>query len=252
MGRSLVIYAVLGLAACGGPTPNAELADLPGLQLSVTVEDLKDYDDDDRTPTDVGVTLSYDYDAFRAAHGGDCAVLGSVEATFDGHELSLAYEGGDESDFDGCYQPQLQANLELQAVDESIVTIRDDTLTATATYTAGVVAPRIATLRSPSEWSFGAGDTVIVAWSHPEDLVGASADTVEFSSSRNGDPGFRAPATYVDDEIHLAIPTWADDSDGSLRFVFGPDGGDATTCTGATACTWYSVLGYRHAVSIDG
>ena len=256
MCRPLTFYSslpFLGLAAAcgGGASPNATLADLPGLRLVLSMTELEDdADGDDSRPTDVNVSLRYDLDAFMNAHGGDCAVVDSVEGTCNGLELSLLPGGPD--DFD-CSEPRLQARVELPVADSSTVTIQDRTLTATATYGA-VLAPRIATLQSATEWRFAAGETAVVAWSHPEDFVAAPTELVSFETTRHVSPNFFvAPSTFVDDEIHFTIPSPAPvDGDGQLRFLFRIAEGAATTCTGATACMYYSAIAYRHAVEIDG
>jgi hypothetical protein len=240
---------LLLLSACAGdPAPNARLADLTNIHLSV-----QGWDPSDTEPTTGFVALSYDAGAFRAAHGGACAVLdGSFRGTVDGVTLDVDAGGGPD-DLDDCSPPALALDSGLDGATSFV--IGDDSLTITAEFAAEAFAPHEPTLRSPSTWRFAAGQAVVVGWSRPEDLVGLGTEPgqIYFHTGTLSDPNFfDLSASHTGDEIRFTIPDPAPITGaGLIVFRFGYSNGSAATCTGAASCTYSSTRGYVHSVHID-
>src|SRR5436190_5322717 len=99
-----VVVAVSCLAACtDGPAPNATLADLGGLSMSVEIWEARNDE-----PTAAFIQFSYDEAAFRAAHGDECAVVDSFDVSFPGARVLSKSRGANDYDFDDCYAPSVE------------------------------------------------------------------------------------------------------------------------------------------------
>jgi hypothetical protein len=247
MWRSLAIVALS--SACTGPTPNATLADLPGRSVSAQI-----WESTDDKPTPGFATVGYDTEAFRNAHGGECAVI-DLDASFGAAHVDTIWHGGDD-DFDGCSDPGFELTFPGVGEHDATLRIEDDSLTIEATFSAEQLAPHAPELRSPSMWRFGAGDAVVLGWSHPQDLIdGATflADPVYFHTGTLTDPNyFPITAVLSGDEIRFTLPHPAPiTGKGYIVTRFGYVNSAAITCTGATTCSLSREAGFSHTVTID-
>ena len=245
------LLASLVCAGCtSGPPANAELAELLSLRVGVQI-----WESTDREPTKGFFMVGYDEDAFRRAHDGECAVV-DIDAHFDGADLGHVSGGGNDTDFDDCYSPG--GEFEIDRIGEQAATLRvsDGSRTIEATFSAAQLAPHQPTLRSPSEWKFGGGDAVVLGWSHPDDFV-TGADFLDnpvyFHTGTLDDPNFFDiyNTQLVGDEIRFTIPNPPPiKGSGLIVARFGYAVGNATSCVGAASCTFSREAGYAHSVEI--
>jgi hypothetical protein len=239
---------IFALSACG-TSANTTLGELPMPRLSLQL-----WHGDDAGPTPGFASISYDVDTFRNAHDGACAVV-DLDASLTGADIETTWHGGDD-DFDGCSYPGFE--FDVSHLGERTVTLRavDGSFAIEATFSAEQLAPHLPTLRSPGEWRFGGGDTVVLGWSHPQDLItGADflPNPVYFHTGTITDPNyFDIEAQLAGDEIRFAIPDPPPIvGAGFIVTRFGYVDGTAITCKGATACTFSREAGYAHTVVID-
>lgn len=246
------VLPVLALVGCtDGSPPNATLADLPRLSVSMQI-----WQSSDAGPTTGFMTLGYDSEAFRASHGGECAVIGDYAVEFAGLEIGRKSRGGDDTDFDDCYAASFELSIP-QFGDTPLTSYRisDGSLTIEATFAPDTLVPHEPRLVSPTTWELAGGDAAVMIWSHPEDLIeGASflPHPVYFHTRRLEDPNyFDIDAQLVGDEIRFAIPDPPPIvGDGFIVARFGYVVGDAATCSGATRCAYSLERGYSHSVKI--
>ena len=225
---------------------NATLASLPNMSASLLV-----WAAEDGKPTTGFVTIAYDTEAFRAAHGGHCAELGDLDVNIDHVTITEISPGGDTDEAD-CGLPTIDFEIpDFAGAPPTGFSITDDAATVAATF-AGL-APHYPTLVSPSTWTFGAGDPVVLRWSHPEDLASALPENVYFHTGTITDPNFfPLDTTYTTDEIHFAIPSPAPITGAGLIVArFGYVNITPTSCTGATTCRIQVERGYAHSVTIE-
>jgi hypothetical protein len=235
------------LAGCSGTSPNATLADLPRLSLVV-----QEWAPGDTTSAHGFVDMSYDIAAFKAAHGGACAILDdSFHATLDGAPLDTD-PGATGDDLVPCYPPSL--GFEAQFAGPTTFVASDDSLEVTAVFGADAFAPHVPMLRSPATWQFAPGEMVRIGWSVPEDLtvVGSEPFQVMFNTLMTEDNNaFDLDPTASGDEIQFTVPNPPlRTGPGFIVFRFGYSGGDAVTCTNAVSCTFSAERGYVHSVVI--
>jgi len=237
--RRLVPLLLLLVPACHDA---AQLADLPGLEVSVRV-----WGADSDLPGQLGsVYLNFDGDAYRAAHDGDCPALGDVQVVFDGvatERVDPPYDGGP------CLATRFELAADIPTDRPLVVTVVDESLSVRAELDSAPLVGRSATLRSPGDWTLTGGEEVVVGWSHPDDLatIGAVAYFLQ------GSAGFMIEdLTLTGDEIRFSIPpSPAVTGAGKLHFSAGFLEGDATACANAAACTWTTVHSYDQSVVIQ-
>lgn len=253
--RLIPCVFLLGACPSAGPDGNASLADLPGLRITVQTWDAHD----DR-PTAGFVSLGYDEATFIAAHGG-CATLGAdLDATFDGTDLDPISRGSNDPEFEGCYMPHLPFDLRFADDVASVLTIADDSLTVRAEFPAGAFEAHRPILVEPGAWRFRGGQEVRVGWSHPADLAETPRDWTDVGfhigdrgrPNGNGDNFFPLSPRVEDEEIRFTIPSPPPiTGPGLITFEMGYTVGAATTCTGATDCSFSASRSFDHTVEIE-
>ncbi len=244
------------LSACTEPA-NAQLAELLdlGIALHVITGDEADRVDDDRAPVHIRASTGFEEAAFVRAHGGACAVLGAVAASFNGAPLEVDPGGADGEG--GCDAPVFEGRLEIGIDEPAVFELADDSAQIRVTFASGEVSPRIASLTSPAEWSFTAGQDVTMTWSHPEDAANsfkvwfvedgqiqlpshyAYAENVLTTNEQDG-VSFRVPDAFVG--IGAVVV--------SVATATEPDRAMAETCIGAARCSAVVFRSYKHAVTL--
>jgi hypothetical protein len=112
----------------------------------------------------------------------------------------------------------------------------------------------VATLRSHPTWQFQNGETVALGWSHPTDtLHSGNPNYPIFFRGGEGTTGYiRILPTVVGDEVRFWVPPpGLRAGDGHLDLAFATTKHDATTCIGATSCSFQSSHIYSHSARID-
>jgi len=257
-----VLCVALVVSACG--SSNTDLAGLPHLRVVATSYDELDRDDDNLRRSSIQIELAYDVEAFVAQHG-DCAIIDDVGATLDHIDVELGTSGGAD-EWGECESPRLglsaynAALMNIGIAADHTLEISDSSRTVRAQFPAGSLA-RIATPSSHSEWSFAAGETVTLAWSHPTDFAelgpvwshlgvwlhrGSEYDHIEMPA-----------ISHSETEIAFAVPSPAPfTGEGFIELFIGNEGGPfilrtaASSCTGADACTAAVTPAYDHTVQI--
>jgi hypothetical protein len=247
------ITALLVLTGCLGASPNAELADLPSLDVALLVpgERALASSVDDDTGTDVVIALEYDADGFSAAHHGDCATLDdSTRAVFDGQVLDLIEPGAYSEPSIDCVRPRFGGRIDVEHGVEHRLELSDGSHRVVATFEPGTAEPRSASPTSDADWHFRAGDTVSFGWSHAQDL--ALPVTAHYFLDDGTGYDFTS-VTSTGAEIVLDLPPGHPIGDGVMEFLFADayEHGDAATCDGARACTWTQRRGFKHNATID-
>ena len=233
-------FALLAACSTSDVTPNATLAELPDLALRVIARPEVTTIDADTRPTELAVFLEYDDELF----GPDpCATLAGITARFDGIPLSLQTNGRQDDAFGYCVLPMLGGTVELGLAGEHEVVVEDGTHTITARFD-NTFAARTATLVSHPQWSFAAGDEVVVVWSHP-------AEVPDIRFEQDFDDFFDMRAERVDDELHFRIAEQPPlRGDGRVSFIGTPEADRAIECTGADACILENHRSFVHTATI--
>ena len=251
---------VLLLAALGGCEidPNATLADLPGLTASLVVN--PHIDGVGQSMNELTVYLAYDFAAFSASHAGACAQLddGAVRGAVDDANLEVAYDGALDPELDECAAPYLVADAVVSVNGVTHVVVSDATRTIDAELAPGLAVARHAAVVGSASWVFPRGGTFSIRWSHPEDLVGLAAEDISgFFDDHRGHYASMTGRVTSTDTIELAVPMDAPVGSGELFFSLGRFGvnqdthGNATSCTGAAACTYKVTHDYAHVAEIN-
>jgi hypothetical protein len=203
-----------------GPIPNAALADLPQLELSVTIYS-----------SSALVAASYDGDVFRRRTGA-CAIV-DASVTLGGAELEPKTPGAGESE---C--PALLFGIEQfrASSDESVhLRLSDDSSVVTADYAVGQLVARDVTTTS---WTFEPGGEATFEWSRPDDLDGSHGEM--FATFMENDSSWESlEVTTSGSQVRVAFPTFLSGKTGDLHLVVNIDSferGTATTCEGAVRC----------------
>lgn len=244
------LTSALVLTGCLGPFPNAELEDLPELTVEIGIANRPMSQADGRS--ELVIVVRHDTGAFSAQNGGACATLGGTRASFDGQELALTEPGYyDEGSID-CVEPSVGGLIEIAAGVEHRLEISDSSHRVVATFKPGTMEPRMAAPLSRTDWRFAAGMTVAFDWSHAQDL--SFSLSAHFFLADGSGYDF-TDVKVVGSEIMLAFPSAHPLGDGVLELMFAKgtnafDGGAATTCEGAVACSWGQQRGMLHDATI--
>jgi hypothetical protein len=245
MGRMVgrVVIVLLCCASCADDGPRFGIAFLDRVQLDVSEAGL----DNGRA----GLEWYGD--------GSQCVTL---DPSFGGSwgEVPMAVDNFGEvpANGQGCSVPALSLTIPDSPLPSSVVEVHDRTASIRATFDPGILDKRTITLRSHATWQFAAGDTVVIGWSRPEDLVDAtvSAFFVVGPLTDTGPPmpNWRVQGTAQSDAITFTVPQPTPASgDGTLLLTINPPPGPtmtALTCEGATACTLISGRGFDHDATI--
>jgi hypothetical protein len=255
--RASLLPSALLLAACpgSGPDSNASLADLPRLRVSVQT-----YEAGDDRPAEGFVTVSYDEDAFIAAHGRCATLDDDLGGNLDGTDLDATSFGSDDEEFGGCFVPHLPFEIRFADDHASVLTIADHSVTVRAEFPAGAFEAHGPTLIAPTAWRFRGGQEVRVRWSHPADLAEAPLRPTDVGfhigdrgkPNANGDNFFPLSPQVEGDELRFTIPSPPPiTGPGLITFQMGYSVGEATTCTGATTCAYSASRSFDHSVEIE-
>jgi hypothetical protein len=242
------LIALVALVPACDPA-NADLADLPGLRVEMYTHQASDTE-----PATSEIFLVYDLSAFWATHDNACARIDDATVLrFDGARAELVDRGRND-DFD-CELPRFTLDPFAVTDQEALLTIEDDSLRVSATFAPGTFTPHQPTLRSPSDWTFAAGQNVRIGWSHPSDLSAPIGAGVVFRihDVPPWQPGesFDLVTAFVGDEIQFAIPSPPPiTGPGYLFFAFEEIMTDASTCENAAACVVRLSPGFRQPVTI--
>lgn len=242
----------LAFCATGCWGPNAQLADLPSLNVVVRASSWYEPGNGEITPSGLYVHLSYDEEQFRKDHGGDCATIGDIDGAINTTPLVLESDGGEHYE-GGCLSPSFGAELEIGVGRDTTLQLADESARVVATYSGSEFSPRIAWPVTPPEWTFSAGQTVQLEWSHPEDLV--ETLDVWFAQQLAGvsvtAENVTATATGVQFQVPATLPYTGP---ARLNVMFGRAlngiAGDAETCSGAAACGWSLARAYAHPATL--
>ncbi len=245
-----LLAAALVLTGCFGPSPNAQLADLPVLEIDVIVPMRPQSNGDTRH--ELEIALEHDDDEFSAANYGACATLGAgTRAYFDGQALELTEPGYYDDGSIDCVHPRFSGLVEVELGAHRLELV-DDSHRVLATFEPGT-EPRVATPLTRPDWDFTAGETIVFRWSHVDDLS-LSLYAHYFLADGSG-YDFRN-VHVVGSEIHLDLPVGHPIGDGVLELAFAKFGdglvfGAAATCDGASACRWSQRRSIQHDATIS-
>jgi hypothetical protein len=234
-----VVIVLLCCASCGDDGPQFGIAFLDRVELRANEAGL-DYE---------RASLGW-YGA-----GSQCVTLDpSFGGSWGGVSMAVDSFGEVTPDRRGCSVPTLSVTVPDSPLPSSVVEMHDRTASIRATFEPGILDKRTMTLRSHATWQFAAGDTVVIGWSRPEDLVEAtvSAFFVVGPLTDTGPemPHWTVQGTAQSDAITFVVPQPTPASgDGTLLLLINPPQGSlatALTCEGATACTLSLARGVVH------
>jgi hypothetical protein len=233
------LLSALLLAGCQAPAPTLDA--LPGLALEVTTVAMPDLS------TVILIKPSYDGQAYLREHGG-CAILSSdTVAMFDETPVPLMTAGAD--DEGGCLPPIFEAELALGTAGAHHVTLPDN---IAMDFADGQLVARSATPTSGG-WTLVAGQSFTVTWSMPSDLAAQTPAGIDaLFLPTNADVTVQLTGTAIgSDTITVEVPAAPlGTGDGMIDFELGRANGSATTCSGATQCTWSADATYWHAATL--
>jgi hypothetical protein len=237
--RSLLsaVFLVGCQTAASAPT----LDELPELTVEVTTVATPD------ASTVILIKTSYDWQAYLGDHDG-CAILSSdTVATFDATPVPLMSAGMD--DEGDCLPPMFETELALATTGAHHVTLPDH---IAMDFADGQLVARSATPTS-GEWTLTAGQLFTVTWSMPSDLATqtlAGIDALFIPTNSN----VTVPLTGTaigSDSITVMVPAEPlGTGDGVIDLELGNATGNATTCSGATQCTWAADAAFWHAATL--
>jgi hypothetical protein len=207
---------------------------------------------DGEVSSGIRVILAYDEEQFRSDHGGDCATLGEIDGAINTTPVVVESDGGDHYE-GGCVDPSFRTEVELGIGRDSTLQLTDESGRVVATYSGSELSPRIAWPITPPDWTFSAGQTVQLQWSHPVDLV----EKLDVWFERRPDymalsaENVTAITTGVQFQLPATLPFTGP---AELIVMFGGGlnriTGDAETCSGADACHWSLERAYPHATTL--
>jgi hypothetical protein len=236
---------LLAVPAC--TSANATLADLPDLRVHIDVRAARD-----DGPTSGSVLLMYDYRAFHATHGADCATLGSFRSALTNASITNVTHGSspETAENESCLFPSFEFDAHFTPDEPTTLIIRDDSKTITAEYSADTFAPQVPMLRSASDWKFAPGEQVAIGWPHPEDLAIGEVQAIVDFVFEGDDLSFTLLPTFVGDEIRFTAPDPPIHTGrGAVELRFGATFGAPVSCTGAY-CTFNVERGYVHSAEL--
>jgi hypothetical protein len=250
-----MLWLVLGVMACE-PSPNTDLAGLPGLRITTGTYSLVDDDDDGLRSSYLFVHLGYEDTLFLGEHNGECATLGNVTSTYNGVSLAIESAGHYDDEDESCTDPTLAGELELGTMDTGHLELADASRTIVADYAPGTVAARIATLQSHPSWTFQAGDMGIVTWSPATDLAFADLEINLMFKTPDAHYLHFDVIDHTATEIRFQFPSELPVTGGGALYFSLHHGaawsetGDATGCSGADVCTYHASYSYYHSATL--
>jgi hypothetical protein len=237
-----LLYSAVILVGCQTDhAPAPTLDELPALTIEVATVAQPD------ASTAILIKTSYDWQAYLGDHDG-CLILSSdTVAMFDATPVPLMSAGMD--DEGECLAPMFETELALATTGAHRVTLPDH---IAIDFADGQVVARSATPAS-GEWTLIAGQSFTATWSMPSDLAAqtpASIDALFIPTNSN----VTVPLTGIaigSDSFTVMVPAEPlGTGDGVIDLELGNATGNATTCSGATQCTWAADAAYWHAATL--
>jgi hypothetical protein len=250
-----MLWLLLGVMGCE-PSPNTDLAGLPGLIVTAGTYSLVDDNADGLRPSHLFVHLGYQDTLFLSQHNGECATIGDVAATYNGVSLAIESAGYYDDEDESCVYPTLTGELELGTMDAGHLELSDASRTIVADYAPGTVAARIATLQSHPSWTFQGGDIGFVTWSPATDLGWSDLEINLMFKTHDAHYLHFEVIDHTETEIRFQFPsTLPVTGDGELYFSLHhgaawSETGDASSCSGADRCTFHASYTYYHSATL--
>jgi hypothetical protein len=239
-----LLFSALLLVGCQtqhAPIDEPTLDELPGLTLEVSTVARPD------ASTLILVEASYDWQAYLGDHS-ECAILSSdTVAMFDQTPVPLTSGGMD--DEGDCLAPMFETELVLATTGAHHVTLPDN---IAMDFADGQVVARSATPAS-GEWTLIAGQSFTVTWSMPSDLAAQTPAGIDAAFlPTNANVAVLLTGTAIGtDTFTVAVPAEPlGTGDGVIDLELGTARGNATTCSGATQCTWSADAAYWHTATL--